>query len=84
MTSQLPSLCLSCTRRADTGDETTGTPTVVRCAAYPDGIPADIGLGADHRKLRGDEANGLVYDPAHDPLSRGFFEAWQAFHNAKP
>lgn len=79
MTSQVPSLCLSCQRLGSTNDPSTGTALVVRCSAYPDGIPADIGSGADHRRSRGDEAGGRVYELAAGEAARADFEAWRAF-----
>ncbi|GAA0719951.1 hypothetical protein Drose_06245 [Dactylosporangium roseum] len=76
MTSQVPALCLSCQHREATSDPN-GMPLVVRCAAYPAGIPFDIAMGADHRKPRGDEQDGLVFTPADDSVD--LFDAWQRF-----
>lgn len=83
MTSQLPALCLSCAHRAPTADAL-GSPTVVRCAAYP-AIPFDIGgLGGDHRQARGDEAGGVTYRMDGGPQAAALYEAWLAFSQASP
>lgn len=73
MSTVSPVQCFACTRLIRTVDESSGTQTVARCRAYPDGIPMEIGmLGADHRTRRGDETGGLIFDrkPASD-------EAWR-------
>lgn len=80
MTTILPSLCLSCARRSSDSDAGTGTPLANRCAAYPGGIPQDIRDGADHRMPRGDERDGLVYEPIADAADAAlYFNAWQRF-----
>lgn len=68
MTTVSPVQCFACTRLIKTADASTNTQTVARCRAYPDGIPMEIGLlGADHRKARGDEKAGLIFDRAAGP-----------------
>lgn len=82
MTTQVPALCLSCTRREPTSDPGTGTPTVVRCKAFPGGIPFEIAIGGDHRLPHGGEVDGLVYEQAEGEQARQDFDAWQRFHAA--
>lgn len=80
MTTLLPSLCLGCAHRLPDRDSATGTELPQRCAAYPSHIPADIIDGADHRRPRGDEHNGLTYEPMSDTARAAFyFDAWQRF-----
>lgn len=72
MNDRLPVLCDSCLRR--TSDRT--------CQAYPTGIPPAIidNLG-DHRRPRGDEKNGLVYQG--DPTKQEpWFQGWLDLHEA--
>lgn len=54
-------LCLACSRSRHVAPDDPWT-----CDAYPDGIPPDILAGEDHRRPRGDEAGGLVFDPDPD------------------
>lgn len=79
MTSMLPAQCLACIRRHPTADPATHTPTVIRCTAYPGGIPEDIADGADHRQPRGDEVDGLVFEMAADPVAARYFESWERY-----
>lgn len=74
MTTTSPVQCFACTRLAPTIAPDTKAATVVRCTAYPDGIPWEIGmLGADHRTARGDEIQGLTFDRA---VGREADDAW--------
>lgn len=73
--SQLPALCLSCVHR-DPTTSPVGSPSIVRCAAYPDRIPADIARGGDHRTPRGDEVDGIVYDQQPGDAAAVSFDAW--------
>jgi hypothetical protein len=78
VTSQVPSLCMSCAHAEPTVDEL-GTPNAARCAAYPDRIPFDISLGVDHREPRGDEAGGITYRQAAGQRAADLHAAWLAF-----
>lgn len=63
MTTGSAAQCFACTRLVRTTDPDSGAPTAVRCTAYPQGIPMEIGLlGADHRQPRGDEVRGLTFN----------------------
>ncbi len=58
--SGLPPICTVCSHWRGESES---------CAAYPDGVPSDILLGADHRSPRGDEVDGTTFD-----LVEGFSE----------
>lgn len=78
MTSQLPTLCLSC-RHLDPSRDDLGARRVLTCRAYPTGIPTDIRRAGDHHAPRGDEQDGLRYDQAHGLDAAMDLRAWQAF-----
>jgi hypothetical protein len=67
-----PVLCLACTRLDRSTRE------VETCLAYPKGIPVEIRDGGDHRKLRGDETQRLVFEQASTPAADVVLEAWLA------
>jgi hypothetical protein len=70
MTIQFPAQCMACARR------TTGS----MCEACPAGIPAEIGMrGDDHRRPRGDEVDGLVFEQADTDEARWWFASWTRY-----
>lgn len=82
MTTQVPAQCFACTRLRPSSDPDTGTPTAGVCAAYPEGIPLDILLGADHRTARGDERDGLTFEQAGTDEARDAFRWWEKTYTA--
>jgi hypothetical protein len=78
MTTMSPVQCLACVRLAGTVDPDTGVRSVVRCTAYPAGIPAEIGMyGGDHRTARGDEVDGLIFLRAPGSEADDAWAWWQ-------
>ena len=82
MTFGPPIICTGCSRLDVERSSSVATPGF--CTAYPNGIPMDILDGADHRKPRGDEADGLIFDKRDDPAADIALEAWQRHHEAEP
>lgn len=65
---QVPVLCAACAR-------VTGANS---CQAFPDRIPRAISLGGDdHRRARGDEVDGLVFEQADTDEARRWFAGWE-------
>jgi hypothetical protein len=56
------------------------------CDAYPLGIPLRLlaGLDGDHRQPRGDEAGGIVFEPAIASTSATPVHYWVDFQEGKP
>ena len=56
-----------------------------RCDAYPDGIPdAIIVRGHSHDEPRGDEVDGLYFDPDPDREAYNIWRAWFYDPNRPP
>lgn len=50
----------------------------VSCTAYPISIPPSIQNGwEDHRTIRGDEVDGLIFEQAEGPYAALVLEAWE-------
>lgn len=77
MTTVVPAQCFACTRLHSDQDPNTGTPLVKMCAAFPDGIPFEIAIGADHREARGDERGGMLFHQSDAPAAREAFASWK-------
>ena len=72
MTLTGPILCLACTRLHH------DSPAVETCDAFPAGIPQAILDGGDHRKPRGGEVGGEVFEAAETPGAEVALDAWMA------
>lgn len=67
-------LCKACARRLP-GEADDLVIARGRCEAFPDGIPAQIWLGADHRQpWPGD--GGLTFEPVDSPRARAYVELY--------
>lgn len=75
MTTTIPSQCLACQHldRSETSPYS-DLPVVMRCAAFPAGIPDDILLGGDHREPVGGETDGLTFQ--QEPGEEEAFARW--------
>lgn len=74
MTSIAPAQCLACTRL----DRTGAVSVAGSCTAYPRGIPVEIAVyGQDHRRPRGDEDQGLVFDQIDSTAGRAAWSWWR-------
>ncbi len=81
MTSINPSLCLSCFHVKMGPSPGLPTGQVPKsCTAYPKGMPREILLGGDHRELRGDETEPVVFE--RDPMHDRTFPFWESLHKA--
>lgn len=79
MTTISPTLCRACAH-ADRPAGATATWAPTRCSAYPDYIPDEIALLAgDHRRPRGDETDGLVFEQDATDGAAEAFDEWQRF-----
>lgn len=76
MTTVLPAQCFACRWLRYTPDPNTMTAVVSVCKAYPDGVPDDFVMGADHRQARGDEQNGLKFEQIDDERAHRDFDFW--------
>ena len=68
-------LCEACARRLPAPDTLRPSP---RCEAFPDGIPAEIWHGADHRK-RWPGDGGLTFVVRDDRRARDLVEYYDWF-----
>lgn len=65
---KVPSLCQACVHRIGRG---------YTCAAFPGGVPVEIQVGADHRRLRGDETRPLVFEQEAGTEAAVVYADWQ-------
>lgn len=79
--SYVPAQCRACSRLRRTeaveGLPPEDTDPWTACDAFPDDIPLDIALGADHRLPRGGERDGLTFRLAPGPAAEEAYREWE-------
>lgn len=76
MTTNVPSLCVSC-KHLDRHPNSIGYNGTPKCRAFPGAIPADIYYrGADHREIDHRQDNDVTHavDPGRETLLQIWFE----------